>query len=82
MKRNTHSKDIDGNDIYENDIVGIYTAAVLALSNNAELQQKAAGKYKVVYKFNGFILEEIEPNWFHKPYYTPISEFNVLKIIN
>ena len=79
--KNTYVKDIDGEEIFEGDIVGIYTWGVQVLENDKELQEKAAGKYKVVFKHQEFRLEEISPNWFHNPYNSCISEFTILKVI-
>ena len=81
MRRNTYVKDIDGRDIYEGDIVGIYTWGVQAIADDKELAAKAAGEYKVVFKYEAFKLEEIKPSWFHNPYNSPVSDFRILKVI-
>lgn len=80
--KNTHVKDIDGTEIFEGDIVGIYTWAVQTIKGDKELMERAAGQYKVVFKYGDFILEEILPNWFHNPYSSSVSNFNILKIIS
>lgn len=79
--RNTYVNDIDGREIFEGDIVGIYTWGVQAIENDNELQSKAAGRYKVVFKHGNFQLEEIAPNWFHNPYSSPVSDFRILKVM-
>ena len=79
--RNTNVIDIDGQEILEGDIVGIYTWGIQALESDKELQEKAAGRYKIVFKYQEFRLEEIAPNWFHNPYNSSVSEFTILKVI-
>lgn len=79
--RNTNVLDIDGKEIFEGDIVAIYTAAIWKLEGNKELMEKAAGRYRVVYKHQDFRLEEISPHWFHPPYNSSVHEFTVLKVI-
>lgn len=77
--RNTYCKDMNGKEIFEGDIVGIYSWETQVI-DDAELIEQAAGRYRVIFKYNEFRLEEVLPNWFHKPY-GPISNYTILKVI-
>ncbi|HRA10043.1 MAG TPA: hypothetical protein PKX31_00145 [Chitinophagaceae bacterium] len=80
MNRDTYCKDRNGEPLFEGDIVGVYISAADNIPDEI-LRKKAAGKYRIVFKYNNFRLETIEANWFYDPTYFNVSDFNILEKI-
>ena len=70
-------KDIDGQDIYEGDLVGLYTAAN---DRAIGIKENHCGLYEI-YWDRKYKLKEIKSNWFLKVVDKDCANFNIMKVV-
>ena len=70
-------KDIDGQDIYEGDVVGLYTAAN---DRAIGIKENHCGLYEI-YWDRKYKLKEIKSNWFLKVVDKDCANFNIMKVV-
>ena len=70
-------KDIDGQDIYEGDLVGFYTAAN---DRAIGIKENHCGLYEI-YWDRKYKLKEIKPNWFFEVVDNDCANFNIMKVV-
>jgi len=71
-------KDINGQDIYEGDLVGLYTAAN---DRAIGIKENHCGLYQI-YWDQKYKLKEITPNWFFKVIDNDCANFNIMKVVS
>ncbi len=70
-------KDIDGQDIYDGDLVELHTAAN---DHAVGVKENHYGLYQI-YWDQKYKLKEIKPNWFLKVLDNDCTNFNVMKVV-
>ena len=70
-------KDIDGQDIYDGDLVELHTAAN---DHAVGVKENYYGLYQI-YWDQKYKLKEIKPNWFLKVIDNDCANFNIMKVV-
>ena len=70
-------KDVDGKDIYDGDLVGLYTAAN---DRAIGIKENHCGLYEI-YWDRKYKLKEIKSNWFLKVVDNDCVNFNIMKVV-
>ena len=70
-------KDVDGQDIYDGDLVELHTAAN---DHSVGVKENHYGLYQI-YWDQKYKLKEITPNWFLKVIDNDCANFNIVKVV-